>query len=158
MSEFNIDAKQISDSLKETLGDWQDSVKDDLVGYVSAVADGVARVKGLENVMASELLEFPGGLVGVALNLEEDSIGVVLMGDSNHIEEGMPVKQTGEVLSIGVGDGFLGRVIDPLGNPIDGKGPIEFTERRRLELKPHLLLKDNPLGSHYKLVLKLLTQ
>ncbi len=146
MSEFNIDAKQISDSLKETLGDWQDSVKDDLVGYVSAVADGVARVKGLENVMASELLEFPGGLVGVALNLEEDSIGVVLMGDSNHIEEGMPVKQTGEVLSIGVGDGFLGRVIDPLGNPIDGKGPIEFTERRRLELQAPSVVERQPVG------------
>ena len=146
MSEFNIDAKQISDSLKETLGDWQDSVKDDLVGYVSAVADGVARVKGLENVMASELLEFPGGLVGVALNLEEDSIGVVLMGDSNHIEEGMPVKQTGEVLSIGVGDGFLGRVIDPLGNPIDGKGPIEFSERRRLELQAPSVVERQPVG------------
>ena len=104
MSDLNIDAKAISDSLKSTLGDWKDSVKDDVVGYVSAIADGVARVKGLENVMASELLEFPGGLVGVALNLEEDSIGVVLMGDSNHIEEGNPVKQTGEVLSIGVGD------------------------------------------------------
>ena len=116
------------------------------VGYVSAVADGVARVKGLENVMASELLEFPGGLVGVALNLEEDSIGVVLMGDSNHIEEGMPVKQTGEVLSIGVGDGFLGRVIDPLGNPIDGKGPIEFTERRRLELQAPSVVERQPVG------------
>ena len=73
MSEFNIDAKQISDSLKETLGDWQDSVKDDLVGYVSAVADGVARVKGLENVMASELLEFPGGHVGVCLLYTSDA-------------------------------------------------------------------------------------
>ena len=96
--------------------------------------------------MASELLEFPGGLVGVALNLEEDSIGVVLMGDSNHIEEGNPVKQTGEVLSIGVGDGFLGRVIDPLGNPIDGKGPIEFTERRRLELQAPSVVERQPVG------------
>jgi len=146
MSDLNIDAKAISDSLKSTLGDWKDSVKDDVVGYVSAIADGVARVKGLENVMASELLEFPGGLVGVALNLEEDSIGVVLMGDSNHIEEGNPVKQTGEVLSIGVGDGFLGRVIDPLGNPIDGKGPIEFTERRRLELQAPSVVERQPVG------------
>ena len=146
MSDLNIDAKAISDSLKSTLGDWKDSVKDDVVGHVSAIADGVARVKGLENVMASELLEFPGGLVGVALNLEEDSIGVVLMGDSNHIEEGNPVKQTGEVLSIGVGDGFLGRVIDPLGNPIDGKGPIEFTERRRLELQAPSVVERQPVG------------
>ena len=146
MSDLNIDAKAISDSLKSTLGDWKDSVKDDVVGHVAAIADGVARVKGLENVMASELLEFPGGLVGVALNLEEDSIGVVLMGDSNHIEEGNPVKQTGEVLSIGVGDGFLGRVIDPLGNPIDGKGPIEFTERRRLELQAPSVVERQPVG------------
>ena len=146
MSDLNIDAKAISDSLKSTLGDWKDSVKDDVVGHVAAIADGVARVKGLENVMASELLEFPGGLVGVALNLEEDSIGVVLMGDSNHIEEGNPVKQTGEVLSIGVGDGFLGRVIDTLGNPIDGKGPIEFTERRRLELQAPSVVERQPVG------------
>ena len=146
MSDLNIDAKAISDSLKSTLGDWKDSIKDDVVGYVSAIADGVARVKGLENVMASELLEFPGGLVGVALNLEEDSIGVVLMGDANHIEEGNPVKQTGEVLSIGVGDGFLGRVIDTLGNPIDGKGPIEFTERRRLELQAPSVVERQPVG------------
>ena len=121
MSDLNIDPKQISESLKETLWNCSDEVKDDLVCYVASIADGVARVKGLENAMSSELLEFPGGLLGVALNLDEDSIGVVLMGDSDHIQEGMPVKQTGEVLSIGVGDGFLGRVIDTLGNPIDGK-------------------------------------
>ncbi|MDA7851058.1 F0F1 ATP synthase subunit alpha, partial [Acidimicrobiaceae bacterium] len=119
---------------------------DDLVGYVASIADGVARVKGLENAMSSELLEFPGGLLGVALNLDEDSIGVVLMGDSNHIQEGMPVKQTGEVLSIGVGDGFLGRVIDTLGNPIDGKGPIEFTERRLMETQAPTVVERQPVG------------
>jgi F0F1-type ATP synthase, alpha subunit len=128
MSVLNIDAKAISDSLNSTLGDWKDSVKDDVVGYVSPIADGVARVKGLENVMASELLEFPGGLFGVALILEEDSIGVVLMGDSNHLEEGNPLKQTGEVLSFGVVVGFLGRVFFPLRNPIDGYVPLEFSE------------------------------
>ena len=96
--------------------------------------------------MSSELLEFPGGLLGVALNLDEDSIGVVLMGDSDHIQEGMPVKQTGEVLSIGVGDGFLGRVIDTLGNPIDGKGPIEFTERRLMETQAPTVVERQPVG------------
>ncbi len=146
MSDLNIDPKQISDSLKETLGNWSEEVKDDLVGYVASIADGVARVKGLENAMSSELLEFPGGLLGVALNLDEDSIGVVLMGDSDHIQEGMPVKQTGEVLSIGVGDGFLGRVIDTLGNPIDGKGPIEFTERRLMEIQAPTVVQRQPVG------------
>ena len=146
MSDLNIDPKQISDSLKETLGSWSEEVKDDLVGYVASIADGVARVKGLENAMSSELLEFPGGLLGVALNLDEDSIGVVLMGDSDHIQEGMPVKQTGEVLSIGVGDGFLGRVIDTLGNPIDGKGPIEFTERRLMETQAPSVVERQPVG------------
>jgi F-type H+-transporting ATPase subunit alpha len=128
VSDLNIDPKQISDSLKETLGNWSEEVKDDLVGYVASIADGVARVKGLENAMSSELLEFPGGLLGVALNLDEDSIGVVLMGDSDHIQEGMPVKQTGDVLSIGVGDGFLRRLMEiqaptvvqrqPVGEPL----------------------------------------
>jgi|TARA_S200000501_G_scaffold124540_1_gene117534 F-type H+-transporting ATPase subunit alpha len=146
VSDLNIDPKQISDSLKETLGNWSEEVKDDLVGYVASIADGVARVKGLENAMSSELLEFPGGLLGVALNLDEDSIGVVLMGDSDHIQEGMPVKQTGDVLSIGVGDGFLGRVIDTLGNPIDGKGPIEFTERRLMEIQAPTVVQRQPVG------------
>ncbi len=146
MSDLNIDPKQISESLKETLGSWSEEVKDDLVGYVASIADGVARVKGLENAMSSELLEFPGGLLGVALNLDEDSIGVVLMGDSDHIQEGMPVKQTGEVLSIGVGDGFLGRVIDTLGNPIDGKGPIEFTERRLMEIQAPTVVQRQPVS------------
>jgi len=146
VSDLNIDPKQISDSLKETLGNWSEEVKDDLVGYVASIADGVARVKGLENAMSSELLEFPGGLLGVALNLDEDSIGVVLMGDSDHIQEGMPVKQTGEVLSIGVGDGFLGRVIDTLGNPIDGKGPIEFTERRLMEIRAPTVVQRQPVS------------
>ncbi|MDB2326411.1 F0F1 ATP synthase subunit alpha [Candidatus Actinomarina sp.] len=146
MSDLNIDPKQISDSLKETLGNWSEEVKDDLVGYVASIADGVARVKGLENAMSSELLEFPGGLLGVALNLDEDSIGVVLMGVSDHIQEGMPVKQTGEVLSIGVGDGFLGRVIDTLGNPIDGKGPIEFTERRLMEIQAPTVVQRQPVS------------
>ena len=154
MSDLNIDPKQISESLKETLGNWSEEVKDDLVGYVASIADGVARVKGLENAMSSELLEFPGGLLGVALNLDEDSIGVVLMGDSDHIQEGMPVKQTGEVLSIGVGDGFLGRVIDTLGNPIDGKGPIEFTERRLMEIQAPTVVQRLPVSEQLQTGIK----
>ena len=101
MSDLSLDPKEITKSLQDSLKGWEKEVKDDLVGHVLTIADGVARVVGLEDVMASELLEFPGDLVGVALNLEEDSIGVVLMGDATGVEEGMPVKQTGKVLSIG---------------------------------------------------------
>jgi F-type H+-transporting ATPase subunit alpha len=95
--------------------------------------------------MASELLEFPGGLRGVALNIDEDDLGVVLMGDASHIEEGSPVKQTGTVLSVPVGDAMLGRVIDPLGNPIDGKGPIKTSERRLLEVQAPSVVERQPV-------------
>jgi F-type H+-transporting ATPase subunit alpha len=146
MEDLTLDPKEITKSLQASLKGWEKEVKDDLVGHVSTIADGVARVVGLEKVMASELLEFPGGLLGVALNLEEDSIGVVLMGEASGVEEGMPVKQTGKVLSVGVGDGFLGRVIDPLGNPIDGKGPIEFSETRRLEIQAPSVVQRQPVS------------
>ena len=146
MSDLSLDPKEITKSLQDSLKGWEKEVKDDLVGHVLTIADGVARVVGLEDVMASELLEFPGDLVGVALNLEEDSIGVVLMGDATGVEEGMPVKQTGKVLSIGVGDAFLGRVIDTLGNPIDGKGPIDYSETRRLEVQAPSVVERQPVS------------
>ena len=146
MSDLSLDPKEITKSLQNSLKGWEKEVKDDLVGHVRTIADGVARVVGLEDVMASELLEFPGDLIGVALNLEEDSIGVVLMGDATGVEEGMPVKQTGKVLSIGVGDAFLGRVIDPLGTPIDGKGPIEYSETRRLEVQAPSVVQRQPVS------------
>ena len=145
MSDLTITADQITDSLRAQLEGWEPDVSKETVGYVTAIADGVARVEGLPSVMASELLEFPGGLIGVALNIDEDDLGVVFLGDSNHIEEGMPVKQTGNVLSVPVGDGLLGRVVDPLGNPIDGKGPIEFTERRLLETQAPSVVERQPV-------------
>src|SRR5680860_379570 len=123
MSETTIRPEDITAALRSSLEGWEPSVASETVGYVSSIADGVARVKGLPNAMASELLEFPGGLLGVALNIDEDDLGVVLMGEYYHVEEGDPVNQTGTVLSVPVGDGMLGRVIDPLGEPIDGKGP-----------------------------------
>ena len=95
--------------------------------------------------MASELLEFTGGLLGVALNLDEDSIGAVIMGDSSGIEEDDEVKATGRVLSIPVGDGLLGRVVDPLGNPIDGKGPVQYTETRLLETQAPSVVERQPV-------------
>ena len=128
MSELTIDPQEIAAALRTHMADWEPGLEAETVGEVISIGDGVARVSGLPNAMASELLEFPGGLIGVALNLDEDSIGVVIMGEASHIQEGDPVKQTGRVLSVPVGDGLLGRVIDPLGVPMDGKGPIETTE------------------------------
>ncbi len=146
MSDFTITADQITETLRTRLEGWEPDVSKETVGYVTAIADGVARVEGLPSVMASELLEFPGGLIGVALNIDESDIGVVFLGEYNHVEEGDPVKQTGNVLSVPVGDGLLGRVVDPLGNPIDGKGPIETTERRLLETQAPSVVQRQPVN------------
>ena len=146
MTDLTITAEQITASLRSQLDGWEPEVGKETVGYVTAIADGVARVEGLPNVMASELLEFPGGLTGVTLNIDEDDLGVVLMGEASHIEEGNPVKQTGKVLSVPVGDGLLGRVIDPLGNPLDGKGPVESTERRLLETQAPSVVERQPVS------------
>ncbi len=145
MADLTITADEITAALKNNLAGWTPEVSKETVGYVASIADGVARVEGLPNVMASELLEFPGGLMGVTLNVDEDDLGVVLMGEASHIEQGDPVKQTGNVLSVPVGDGLLGRVIDPLGNPIDGKGPIESTERRLLETQAPSVVQRQPV-------------
>jgi F-type H+-transporting ATPase subunit alpha len=102
---------------------------------VLSVGDGIARVYGLDNCQAGELVEFPGGIKGMALNLEADNVGVVIFGDDRSIKEGDTVKRTGSIVDTPVGKGLLGRVVDGLGNPIDGKGPIEFTERRRVDVK-----------------------
>ena len=146
MSELTITADQITKSLRDQLAGWEPELDKETVGYVTAVADGVARVEGLPKVMASELLEFPGGLIGVALNIDEEDLGVVLLGEASHIQEGDPVKQTGTVLSVPVGDALLGRVIDPLGNPVDGKGPINSTERRLLETQAPSVVQRQPVN------------
>ena len=145
MTDLTITADQITESLRSQLADWKPDTSKETVGYVTSIADGVARVEGLPSVMASELLEFPDGLVGVALNIDETDIGVVFLGDYHHIEEGDPVKQTGTVLSVPVGDGLLGRVVDPLGNPVDGKGPIDTTERRLLETQAPSVVERQPV-------------
>ena len=146
MSELTIDPKDITAALRENADSWSPSLDEQTVGYVIAVGDGVARVSGLPDAGASELLEFPGGLRGVAMNLDEDDLGVVLMGDSSHIEEGDPVTQSGNVLSVPVGDALLGRVVDALGNPIDGKGEVAATERRLLETQAPSVVERQPVA------------
>ena len=145
MSDLTITADQITASIRAQIEGWEPEIDKETVGYVKSIADGVARVEGLPNAMASELLEFPGGLIGVALNIDEDDLGVVFLGEYTHIEEGNAVKQTGKVLSVPVGDALLGRVIDTLGNQIDGKGPIEATESRLLETQAPSVVERQPV-------------
>ncbi len=145
MAELTLDPGDIAAALRSNLEGWSPRVEAETIGYVESVGDGVARVSGLPGAMASELLEFPGGLLGVALNLDEDSIGAVVMGDASHIEEGDEVRSTGRVLSVPVGDALLGRVVDPLGSPIDGKGPINTTERRLLETQAPSVVQRQPV-------------
>ena len=124
---LNLDPQSIAEALRENVQSWRPSVDREEVGRVVDTSDGIARVSGLPRTMANELLEFPGGVLGLALNLDVDEIGCIVLGEYSHIEEGDPVKQTGRILSIPVGDGFLGRVVDALGRPLDGSGPIAST-------------------------------
>jgi F-type H+-transporting ATPase subunit alpha len=146
MAELTFDTGDITAALRKNLEGWSPSLEAETMGYVLSVGDGVARVAGLPTAMASELLEFPGGLLGVALNLDEDSIGAVIMGDASGIEEGDEVRSTGRVLSIPVGDELLGRVVDPLGVPIDGKGDLNATERRFLETQAPTVVERQPVS------------
>ena len=136
MADLKINPDQIRDALKDFVDGYQPSNGGrDEVGYVIDAADGIAHVEGLPSTMANELLKFADGTLGLALNLDEREIGVVVLGEFDGIEEGMEVHRTGEVLSVPVGDKFLGRVVDPLGDPIDGLGDIKADTRRALELQ-----------------------
>ena len=135
MADLKISADDIQSAIDEYVNSFTSDTGREEVGTVVDTGDGIAHVEGLPSVMSQELLEFPGGVLGVALNLEEHTIGAVILGDYEHIEEGQQVKRTGEVLSVSVGDGFLGRVVNPLGQPIDGRGEIESEDRRVLELQ-----------------------
>ena len=132
---MDIGAAEISAILKEQIANFGSEADVAEVGQVLSVGDGVARVYGLDNVQAGEMVEFPGGIRGMALNLETDNVGIVIFGEDRDIKEGDIVKRTGTIVDVPVGKGLLGRVVDPLGNPLDGKGPIEATERRRVEVK-----------------------
>jgi len=135
MSELTIRPEEIRDALDRFVSSYSAETTREEVGRVNETGDGIARVEGLPSTMTNELLEFEGGVVGVALNLDPREIGCVILGESSHIEAGQEVRRTGEVLSVPVGDAFLGRVVDPLGRPLDGKGEIATTERRLLELQ-----------------------
>ena len=132
---MDIRAAEISRVLKEQITGFGVEAEVSEVGQVLSVGDGIARVYGLDNVQAGELVEFPGGIKGMALNLEADNVGVVIFGADRSIKEGDTVKRTGNIVDVPVGKGLLGRVVDALGNPIDGKGPIEEAERRLIEVK-----------------------
>ena len=136
MTELSIRPEEIRDALQRFVSDYKpETASREEVGTVAEAGDGIARVNGLPSVMANELLEFEDGTLGLALNLDTREIGVVILGDFEGIEEGQTVRRTGEILSVPVGDGYLGRVVDPLGTPIDGLGDIETTGRRALELQ-----------------------
>jgi F-type H+-transporting ATPase subunit alpha len=132
---MDIRAAEISAILKEQIKNFGSEAQVSEVGQVLSVGDGIARVYGLDNVQAGEMVEFPGGTRGMALNLETDNVGIVIFGSDRDISEGDTVKRTNAIVDVPVGKGLLGRVVDALGNPIDGKGPIEFTERRRVDVK-----------------------
>ena len=132
---MDIRAAEISAILKDQIKNFGQEAEVSEVGQVLSVGDGIARVYGLDNVQAGEMVEFPGGLRGMALNLESDNVGVVIFGNDRDIKEGDTVKRTGAIVDVPVGPGLLGRVVDGLGNPIDGKGPIKAAERRRVDVK-----------------------
>jgi F-type H+/Na+-transporting ATPase subunit alpha len=142
---LNFDPASIAEALRKNVESYTPSVDREEVGRVIETGDGIARVSGLPRAMANELLEFPGGILGVALNLNEDEIGCIILGESSHIEEGDPVKQTGKILSVPVGDGFLGRVVDGLGRPLDGKGPIQADDERNLEVQAPNVVSRQPV-------------
>ena len=157
MTELSIRPDEIRDALQRFVSDYKpESASKEEVGTVAEAADGIARVSGLPSVMANELLEFEDGTLGIALNLDTREVGVVVLGDFDKIEEGQTVRRTGDILSVPVGEGYLGRVVDPLGTPIDGLGEIASDERRALELQaPDVMMRKSvhePLATGIKAI------
>ncbi|WP_017973630.1 F0F1 ATP synthase subunit alpha [Actinopolyspora halophila] len=135
MAELTISSDEIRSAIEKYVSSYSPEVSREEVGVVTDTGDGIAHVEGLPSVMTEELLEFPGGIYGVAMNLEAQSIGAVILGQADQIEEGQEVRRTGRVMSVPVGDNFLGRVINPVGEPIDGLGEVESEKERELELQ-----------------------
>src|SRR5664280_1351132 len=159
---MEIRAEEISQIIRSQIRDYEKKVEVAETGTVLSVGDGIARVYGVEKCMAMELLEFPGGIFGLALNLEEDNVGVAILGEDTHIKEGDIVKRTGRIAQVPVGDAVLGRVIDPVGNPIDGKGPIDAKEFRRIEVKAPGVIErapvNEPMYTGYKAIDAIINQ
>ncbi|MDQ3246279.1 MAG: F0F1 ATP synthase subunit alpha [Pseudomonadota bacterium] len=132
---MDIRAAEISRVIRDQIANFEADAEVSEIGTVLSVGDGIARIHGLDNVQAGEMVEFDGGIKGMALNLEADNVGVVIFGSDTTIREGSTAKRTGTIVDVPIGKALLGRVVDALGNPIDGKGPIETTERRRVEVK-----------------------
>src|SRR5678809_1356894 len=130
---MDIRAEEISKIIRDQIGSYAAQVDVAEVGTVISIGDGIARIHGVERAMAGEMLEFPKDVFGIALNLEEDSVGTVLLGDFTQIKEGDPVKRTGRIISVPVGEELLGRVVNALGQPIDGKGPLGTTKFAPIE-------------------------
>ncbi|HNJ68217.1 MAG TPA: F0F1 ATP synthase subunit alpha, partial [Microthrixaceae bacterium] len=146
MAELTINTADITAAIKKNLEGFAPDVELTQVGRVIEVGDGIARVAGLPDAAVNELLEFESGLFGLALNLDEDSIGAVVLGEVDSIEEGQTVKATGNILSVPVGDGVLGRVVNTLGEPIDGKGPLTNVQDRRMEIQAPGIMGRKPVG------------
>lgn len=151
---MQIKAEEISSIIQEKIKGFEQRVDVTETGNVIQVGDGIAKVYGLEGAMAGELLEFPGNLFGVALNLEEDSVGVVLLGPDTGIKEGDLVKRTGRIAEVPVGDALVGRVVDAIGQPIDGKGPINATETRLIEVRAPGVVERQSVGEPLQTGLK----
>ena len=153
---MEINVEEISRIIKQQIQDYDKKVEVQETGSVLTVGDGIARIYGLEGAMAGELLEFPHDVTGMVLNLEEDNVGAALFGEANRIKEGDPVKRTERIIEVPVGDAMLGRVVNALGQPIDGAGPIETSERRRIEQKaPGIVLRapvNEPLQTGLKAI------
>ncbi len=138
--------EEISSVLSQELNNYDRDLKVESVGTILQVGDGIARVYGLQDVMAGEMVQFPGDIFGMVLNLEEDSVGVAILGADTHIKEGDQVKRTGKIASVPVGDGVIGRVMNAVGQPIDGEGPVPSTETRSIELKAPGVTARQPVG------------
>ena len=147
MSDLTINTQDITAALKKNIENLSTDIETTQVGRVLEVGDGIARVSGLPEAAVNEMLEFDNGAVGLALNLDEESIGAVLLGSTNGIEEGQPVKATGNILSVPVGNGVIGRVVDALGEPVDGKGPLSGTESRRMEVQAPGIIGRQPVDT-----------
>src|SRR5688572_2674589 len=142
---MQIRAAEISSIIRDQIQNYEKKLEVRETGVVLSTGDGIARVYGLDKVASGELVEFPGGVSGIALNLEEDNVGIAIMGDQEHVKEGVEVRRTGRIAEVPVGEALLGRVVDALGNPVDGHGPLKTDLRRRIELKAPGIISREPV-------------